>query len=430
MEPEPPRRSIGRRRAVAGAVAALAIGVVGIVGLASGDEPPAASVERTSPAVVIEEPRVAFAPAAAASAAPAEAQVDSPGEVQMCGGAWVKLKDDGDVDWDSVGAATKESVEALSASVIAAMASSADEQARGAALMISMPSSTLARAKPSACEGDVACERDLASARKQVAEQRDALARLAQDSNDPTLYGWAVRTCTAAPKDNPGHCQVIHPAQWARLDPTNAVPWMAVATRAHAEKDTVTLNDALYRISVAERYDPEEYKLASVLLDHAPDSEANLWGMWNLVVQGVGLGAMQGFDAEAVHAPCAAKEMAADDARRDACERSAEMLVKGSSTLTGLLIGRAIGKRVGWPEERSERLQKESQALQAAWIGHTPEGVSSLGCASIRSHFDGIRRFAAEGQVAVLRQQLADDSARTLASTTVRNVLSSAVPPR
>jgi len=422
MKSEPPPESIGARRAIAAAVAMGVFVVAGVVWLLGESDRPAGTVEATSPPLVVDRPVVALAPASVATAADAEVRVESPGEMQMCGGAWVKLKDDGDVDWDSVGSATKESVDALSASVLVAMASSADEQARGVALMISMPSLTLARVKPSACEGDVACERDLASTKKQITEQRDALARLAQDSNDPTLYGWAVRACTVAPKESSGHCQVIHPAQWARLDPTNAVPWLAVAARAQAEKDAAALNDALYRISVAERYDPEEYKLGSILLDHAPDAEVNLWGTWNLVFQGIGLGGLQGFDAGALLAPCAAKELVADDVRRDVCERGAEMLVKDSTTLNGLLIGRAIGKQVGWPEARIDRLQKEGSSLQDAWTRQTPAGAASLGCAAIRGQLDRIREFAAQGQVAALRGRVMKESARTLASTSVRGV--------
>jgi len=428
MESEPFRQSTGVRRVTAGAVATLAIGVAGVAWLMSQDERPAATGAATGPLPVIEEPRVAPEPAVIAVAA--EPRVESPGEMQMCGGAWVKLKDDGDVDWDSVGAVTKDGVEALFASVTAAMASSADEQARGAALMISMPPLTLARAKASSCQGDVACEEDLALEAKRMAERRDALARLAQDSNDPTLYGWAVRACDFAPKESLGHCQLIDPAQWARLDPANAAPWMAVAARAQAEKDTTALSDALYRISAAERYDPEEYKLGLILMDHAPDAEANLWGTRNLVVRGVELGALQGFDAQTLPDLCSAKEMAADEARHDACERSAEMLVKGSASLKGLLIGRAIGKRVGWPEERNERLLKESAALQAAGTRQAAEGAASLGCAAIRAQVERVREFAAEGEVAALRRRVAEDSARTVATTTVHGFLPSVVPPR
>ena len=429
MDPEPLHKSIGIRRAAVGA-AALAIGVVGVVWLASEDERPAARVEATLPSPDLEAQRAVLAPASIANAAEADVRAESPGEMQMCGGAWIKLKNDGDVDWDSVGSATNESVQALSASVLGAMASSAEERVRGAASVLSMHSLTLAGKKLSECERDAACKQDAALVARQLSEQRDALARLAQGSNDPTVYGWAVRACKDASRESPGQCQVIHPAQWALLDPTNAAPWMAVAARAQAEKDEAALDDALYRISVAERYDAEEYKLGSIVLDHAPDTEENLWGTRSLVFEGLGIGALQIFEARTLQTLCAAKELAGDEVRRDACERSAEMLVKGSTSRSGSLIGIVIGGQVGWPEERSERLGRENDALQLAGTRPTPEGAAPLGCADIRGQLKRIRELAAEGEVAVLRRRLAEDSARTVASTLVRSFGSGAVPPR
>lgn len=431
MEPEPLRKPTRGRRAIAGALAAIAIGAIGIVGLMSEDEPHVATAQATAPPAVGEEPATALVPAAVASEAPAEVRAEAPGEVQMCGGAWVRLKDDGDVDWDSVGAASKESTDALAESVIAAMTSSADEQARAAALVIGMPPISQARVKPSACEGDVACERELTMAVKEWAERHDALARLAQNSSDPTVYGWAVQACSVAIRDRPGHCQVISAAQWARLDPTNAAPWMAVAAKAQAGRDSAALDDALFRISMAERYDPGEYKVGSVVLDHLPDSEASLWGTLNLVARGLPFNASQAIgDAQIVLSLCTAKDPAQDGTGREACERSAEMLVKGSATLLGLTVGRAIGKRVGWSQERIDQLQKESRALESAWTRETPKGAESLGCKTLRAQFDSIREFAAEGQVAALRRRVMEESARSVASMSVRSLASGSVPPR
>jgi len=428
MDPEPLRKPTGARRGVAGAVAAFAAAGLVIVWLASADERPAARIEAASPAPLVEEPRAALAPAAVASAADAEVRAEAPGEMQMCGGTWVRLNDDGDVDRDSVAAATKESVEALSAAAIAAMASSADEQARGAALAIAM--SPPGSAKAPACEGDVACERESATAAKERVERRDALARLAQASANPTIYGWAVQACGAAIADGPGQCQVINAPQWARLDPANAAPWMAVAAKARAEKDSAGLDDALFRISVAERYDPGEYRLGAAVLDHVPDREANLWGTLSLIARGLGFDAAAKGDALMLASLCEARELTQDEVRRDACERSAEMLAKGSTTLNGLKLGGVIGKQVGWPQERIDRVQQESRELESAGTREHPTGAEAFGCRSLRLRLDAVREFAAHGEVAALRRRAAEGSSRTVASTSARAFMPGAVPSR
>ena len=430
MNPEPPRSSTRLRRTVAGAVAMVAVGAVAVVWLVAGDEPrPTTTLVAPATAPVIEEPRLALAAAPAASAAE-DVRVESPGEVQMCGGAWVKLKDDGDVDWDSVAAASRESSDALAASVASAMASSADEHARAAALVIALPASLPLRVKPPSCDGDAACERELKVAQEWV-ERRDALAKLAQDSSDPTVYSWAVQACSVANKDEAGNCQLISPAQWARLDPSNAAPWIAVAMKARAEKDAAALDDALFRISVAERYDPGEYEVSRVLLDHVPDSESNLWGALMLVVQGLAFNSSAAAgDLQALAMLCAAKDLTPEDARREACERSAEMLLKSSTTLNGLVAGRMIGKRVGWPQERIDRLQKESGALQTARTRASPTGAESVGCKAVRAQLDNAREFAAEGVVAALRRRASEAPVRTVASTSLRSATPGSVPPR
>jgi hypothetical protein len=48
----------------------------------------------------------------------------------------------------------------------------------------------------------------------------------------------------------------------------------------------------------------------------------------------------------------------------------------------------------------------------------------------MRAQFERIRELAAEGEIAVLRRRVAENSARTVASTTVRSFRPGALPPR
>ena len=341
MDPDSLRRSTRHRRTVAGAATLIAIAAVGIVWLVGGDEPRPTSAAVPATAPVIEQPRLALALPSAASEAAIEMRLESPGEVQMCGGAWIELKEDGEVDWKSVEAVSP--AEAFMTGALEAMASGADERARAAAL------ATMARAG------------------RERPRLADTLAKLAQTSDDPVVYGWAVQACSVAAPEVTGFCQVISPAQWARLDPANAAPWISVAARAQAENDTAAFEDALYRIGSAERYEPD-YKLASVLLDHVPAGEANLWGAFNLAVSGSGASA--GFAASEGGLPlhsCRAQDLT-QGGRRETCSRIAEMLVKASTTHHGLTVGSAIGSGSD-ARGTSGATRRESQALQSGSFG-------------------------------------------------------------
>jgi len=424
MEPDPLPVSTGARRVIAGALLVGAVVVVG-VGWLLGDEsePPVAAADLPAvfAPVSVDPPAVA-----AGSLADAGARADAPGEVQMCGGAWVKLKEDGEVDRESVEAATRESDNALSELTLAAMTSSADEQARGAALAMRAHPVVAERVKLAACKGDATCERDLSASALDSIARRDALARFAKDSSDPLVYGWAVRACGTAAQDAAAHCQVINAAQWARLEPSNAAPWIAVAARAQAERDPSMLEDALFRVAAAERYDPGDFRLASVLLDHVPAGEANLHGASALAWGAVGIAAAQATgDSQILLGLCPAGGLS-DPLRRDACDRVAAMLVKGSAIHLGLVVGRAIGKRAGWPEERLQELQKEAQAIESKRVGRTD--AESVSCGYLQARLDDLREFAERGQVAVLRKRLAQAAPNTLASASSRGPGVGALP--
>jgi hypothetical protein len=142
-----------------------------------------------------------------------------------------------------------------------------------------------------------------------------------------------------------------------------------------------------------------------VLLDHVPAGEGHLWGAWNLAAQGMviakGFSVLQG---SALDGFCRPADLA-EASRRDACDRIADMLVRTSKSPLGLATGIAIGKRVGWLEERLGPLQNESLAFQTMLVA--PEDTQSLACGHLRAELDAIRESAEQGEVAVLRRRLA-----------------------
>lgn len=341
-----------------------------------------------------------------ASAPDVVAKSSEPDEVQMCGGAWAKLEADGRVDLKSVGAATRVREEALAAEVLAAMQSSADEATQAAAHAVGAQALWLLRGSLSACKGAAACEQNRAAAVKEGLAHRDALAKLAQGSVDPVVYGWAVQACNVRVPDAAGFCQLISAAQWARLDPTNAVPWVAAAESAQSQHDGAALEDAIFRIASAERYDPGEYRITAALLDHVPSGEDNLYAGFSLAARSIGVSAAQAaVEVQSLGAFCRSGDVA-DATRRDACVRIAEMLVKGSTTRNGLYAARLIGRRVGWSDDRFKELERETRALEAAATDNRT-GMESLSCEYLQASVDRLQQFAALGEVQALRRLVA-----------------------
>ena len=80
------------------------------------------------------------------------------------------------------------------------------------------------------CYGDVLCNAKARAAREQASlPQAEALARLAATAVDPASYAAAFYRCIGL---SSRACTPVTAANWAAMDPSNAVPWLHVANAA------------------------------------------------------------------------------------------------------------------------------------------------------------------------------------------------------
>ena len=86
------------------------------------------------------------------------------------------------------------------------------------------------------------------------------LAQLALASKEPSAYAIALFGCRLNRDDGP--CAQLSHANWAKLEPGNAVPWLYLAEAAATRKDEAALSEALLRAAGAETSD---YHWATVL---------------------------------------------------------------------------------------------------------------------------------------------------------------------
>ena len=288
------------------------------------------------------------------------------------------------------------------------MRSSPSELARTAALVLSnfgddqRRLATFGVAPP--CEG---AECPVSERAKDAAKRSlDAVARVALSTRDPKVYAFALGMCAGRVGATAGACQMLSAQQWSRLDPGNAAPWLHMLGAATVHGDVAARDEALFRIANAQRNDADLFSTAGAVLDASPDDDASVLASWGLVTQTINAAA-----AGTLPPYQALMTMCKGDALKDAnrlqtCAAVAETLAERSDALIGRSIGVAIGKELGWPAARRDRMRGEYESYRAS-LSMDITDVMGLSCAKMRRDFAMLRRNAAVGETGALREWVA-----------------------
>ena len=327
-------------------------------------------------------------------------------EVELCGGARLKIDANGLPDIAEFSRLAREPK--TRERILDRMRSSSSELARTAALLLASLGddenrlAMLGFTPP--CEGAdcPATESAMEAARRSL----DAITRVAMSTSDPKVYALALALCAGKTGTVAGACGMLSAAQWSRLDPGNAAPWHPLLAAAKVRGDTAAQNEALFRIANAPRNDVNMFSAAGAVLDAALDDDASVLAAWGLVTDAVSVGAVFAIPAyQELTAMC--KGDALRDANRlQTCAAVAETLAERSDTMIGRNIGVAIGKQVGWPVERGERMRGEYESYITS-LGTDRSDLMGLGCATMRRDLALWRRHAALGETGALREWVA-----------------------
>jgi len=259
----------------------------------------------------------------------------------------------------------------------AAMLASADEAVQAAALLIG------ARTR----------------AGESVA-RTDRLARLAAHTRDPRVYAIALEGCAGS---DVAACALLSRAQWARLDPDNVLPWLALAGEARLQDDPAAEEAAIFRAAQSHRSDPHAGLLPSLVGRAAPGGERSL-------ARTLGLAASWSVQAAWGLPPTEEAWRYCGDStasgREPVCDALAGVLVGRGGGLLDLTIGVAIGERLGWPEARVRSLRDERDALGEASRFQT--AALDLSCDSVERLQGWMQRLAADGETQAARERLAE----------------------
>jgi hypothetical protein len=354
------------------------------------------------------------APAPSKFAAPGPTTSDQPGRVELCGyGSTQPIRDTSDYPAELIN--TAEHALAKVADDLSAQ-SEANLRAVGlyAKLVVAMRrAGEEDRTRFPECADEPCMQRRAKAARHAAGPHAQTLAQLALTSKEPGVYAIALFGCRLNRDD--GDCAQLSNANWAQLEPGNAVPWLYLADDAAARKDEVAMSESLLRAARAETSD---YHWATVLAMAQRPVARDLPAAPRLVYLSQLLGIYAALPTPqyvAVRQACAAERIR-DSARRQLCLDLATMMTERSKSLVEFSLGTVVGEQAGWPLERVRRLHDEKDAIlfagQLDWVPDDVHSCRFLGQLEART-----KELLAFGEMPSARQRIAasDKSVAVLA---------------
>jgi hypothetical protein len=244
-------------------------------------------------------------------------------------------------------------------------------------------------------------------------EATEGTAGAAVGMTDPVLYQIALDACRRAAKgDVPASCGRLSLARWAQIEPDNAAVWLEVAADAAKAHDRQGMDEAMFRASVAPRIDSRWGGYSAIVL-RAMGDEVGEGERLQALVAAVGVQAA-GYSGGGFVLSRYCK-LPLDANRRQVCERIATLMTTKATTYLDLGFGNAVGKRLGWPQERTQALADRMAGLQSAMTSMMlpHDAAEAKGCALVRRQMRYFRRIASEGEIAA-SELAVKDSGRSL----------------
>ena len=249
---------------------------------------------------------------------------------------------------------------------------------------------------------DTACWSDLSEAGVDavgtVGYQR-ALAHLATTTSDAEAYALALYSCTAVAG---GDCALLSYAQWARLEPDNAVPWLHLAAEAERRHDRSGLDAAMLRASKSRYSDSYTDAISRpFFLSDDYQSQPPLV-QFQLAAQVIGIEAavaLPPIQTAALYCKTGANSAAS----AQICGDLAAVLIEHSGTVMEVFLGGHIAEKVGWVDPRLSGLRDQADALRWQMSKDAESWKERAGCG-------GLPEFQARvqlGELAFLRRELA-----------------------
>lgn len=222
-----------------------------------------------------------------------------------------------------------------------------------------------------------------------------ALARLARETDDATVMGWAVSLCMGA--SGADHCGGLDGSDWQSLESDNAAAGMAFLAEEPDVRDEVLRTMPQARrfwlhagqmtsaaIKAMARGEPGYLRLA-LALEVAAQEAAVLEPL------------MKGVTDACRPAP------AANTPRQVECDALARLMLERSDSRRAQVIGLRVGELAGWPAARLAALRAEQDALAA--LSPAYDVQQPFSCTSVEAGLRWFDDVAKEGEPNSLRQR-------------------------
>lgn len=253
------------------------------------------------------------------------------------------------------------------------------------------------------CRVDVACNAKARAASEQaILPQAEALARLAATAVDPASYAAAFYRCIglSAPA-----CAPITAANWATMEPSNAVPWLHIANEAAARNDLKGRDEALQRASMMPVYDtrlPPMLRLtqAEAVLAQPVPVRLAIFSEFTKDYTRQTLspyGQLGGFCAPPADAI---------QGRVETCSQLAEKILQQDGEINGQLIGTALARHAHWPAGKIAALNDEHDAMIQVDRQGEYFPTARMNCGDFEKFNLVMSEAARVGAVAMLRQRI------------------------
>ncbi|TXC65345.1 hypothetical protein FSC37_02155 [Piscinibacter aquaticus] len=226
----------------------------------------------------------------------------------------------------------------------------------------------------------------------------DELARLAQRSADPKVYGTAMNACGFLADFSPKTaCAGLGFEEWARRDPDNGYPWLLAST--YQPKGSARREEFIER-AVATKTIRSDWGYAYEPLARALAPSASAKDRSALFAQAVTFSGIQMMAPVSVIEHCREDELRRGS-RRTRCEYLATHLSENSDSFMLRQFGHAIGRNLGWSKDRLDSMKQELDAMQTALV-QVDQTIGCEGLSKIEAYFSDLTKY---GEVGALRRR-------------------------
>ena len=231
----------------------------------------------------------------------------------------------------------------------------------------------------------------------------DELARRAAQSVDPRLYGLAYKLCIQSLVES---CTFLNARQWARLDPENAAPWLYALNENAADKSRSTMDEVLFQIAKAKRFDDQYFSVAGEIARHAAEDNSSIWAANQAAVGAIGMSAARSISVvQDLMQGC--RDTALNDAnRRQLCEGAARTLAGRSDTLLMTRMGIGMGRRLGWDPALDDETRGLIMAGGESFSEEFGNQNEAMGCGGMRKLLKLFDRQAEIGEMGWARESV------------------------